>query len=52
MQAGAYAGFTKLYEANRKTGPIIEAACWAHSRCAIAIVNDSNRYSPSDYGNT
>jgi Transposase IS66 family len=28
MQADAYAGFTKLYEANRKTGPIIEAACW------------------------
>ena len=32
MQADAYAGFTKLYEANRKTGPIIEAACWAHGR--------------------
>jgi len=32
MQADAYAGFTKLYEANRKPGPIIEAACWAHGR--------------------
>jgi len=32
MQADAYAGFTKLYEANRKKGPIIEAACWAHGR--------------------
>ena len=32
MQADAYAGFTKLYEASRKTGPIIEAACWAHGR--------------------
>ena len=32
MQADAYAGFTKLYEANRKAGPIIEAACWAHAR--------------------
>ena len=32
MQADAYAGFTKLYEANRKGGPIIEAACWAHAR--------------------
>jgi transposase len=32
MQADAYAGFTKLYEANRKPGPIIEAACWAHAR--------------------
>jgi transposase len=32
MQADAYAGFSKLYEANRKPGPIIEAACWAHGR--------------------
>ena len=32
MQAEAYAGFGKLYEANRKGGPIIEAACWAHGR--------------------
>jgi transposase len=32
MQADAYAGFSKLYEANRKRGPIIEAACWAHGR--------------------
>jgi transposase len=27
MQADAYAGFNRLYEANRKPGPIIEAAC-------------------------
>src|SRR5262245_27708990 len=32
MQADAYAGFDRLYEANRKPGPIIEAACWAHGR--------------------
>ena len=32
MQADAYAGFGKLYEANRKGGPIIEVACWAHGR--------------------
>jgi transposase len=32
MQADAYAGFKRLYEANRKPGPIIEAACWAHAR--------------------
>jgi len=30
--ADAYAGFGRLYEANRKGGPIIEAACWAHGR--------------------
>lgn len=32
MQADAYAGFNRLYEAGRKPGPIIEAACWAHAR--------------------
>src|SRR4030095_10990173 len=24
--------FGRLYEANRKPGPIVEAACWAHGR--------------------
>src|SRR6266702_3191857 len=32
MQADAYAGFNRLYEASRKPGRIIEAACWAHGR--------------------
>ena len=32
MQADAYAGFNRLYEASRREGPIIEAACWAHAR--------------------
>lgn len=32
MQADAYAGFNRLYEAGRRPGPIIEAACWAHAR--------------------
>jgi len=32
MQADAYAGFGRLYEATRKPGPVIEAACWAHAR--------------------
>jgi transposase len=32
MQADAYAGFNRLYEAGRKPEPIIEAACWAHAR--------------------
>ena len=32
MKADAYAGFGKLYYANRKEGPIVEAACWAHGR--------------------
>jgi transposase len=32
MQADAYAGFNRLYDADRKAGPIVEAACWAHAR--------------------
>ena len=32
MQADAYAGFERLYQAGRKPGPITEAACWAHAR--------------------
>ena len=32
MQADAYAGFNRLYAADREGGPIIEAACWAHAR--------------------
>jgi transposase len=32
LQADAYAGFNTLYQAERKPGPIIEAACWAHAR--------------------
>jgi transposase len=32
LQADAYAGFSRLYEADRKPGPITEASCWAHGR--------------------
>src|SRR5580692_3730925 len=32
MQADAYAGFNRLYDAGRKPGPITEAMCWAHAR--------------------
>jgi transposase len=32
LQADAYAGFNRLYEAERKPGPITEASCWAHGR--------------------
>jgi hypothetical protein len=31
-QADAYAGFNRLYDAERKPGPITEASCWAHGR--------------------
>ena len=32
FQADAYGGYNKLYAADRKPGPILEAACWAHAR--------------------
>jgi transposase len=31
-QADAYSGFNGLFSAGRLPGPIVEAACWAHSR--------------------
>src|ERR1700727_3409241 len=32
MQADAYAGFHRLYDASRKPAPITEVACWSHAR--------------------
>jgi transposase len=32
LQADAYGGYTKLYEADRKPEPLVEAACWVHAR--------------------
>ena len=32
LQADAYSGYNRLYEAGRIPGPILEAACWAHAR--------------------
>ena len=32
LQADAYDGYNRLYLADRKPGPILEAACWSHAR--------------------
>jgi transposase len=32
LQADAFSGYNKLYDADRKPGPIAEAGCWAHAR--------------------
>lgn len=40
LQADAYAGFNRLYAADRKPGPIAEAACWAHSRRKFFVLAD------------
>jgi len=40
LQADAYAGFNRLYEADRKGGPITEAACWSHGRRKFFVLAD------------
>jgi transposase len=40
FQADAFAGYNKLYEANRKPGPLREAACWVHARRPFFIMVD------------
>ena len=46
LQADAYCGYNRLYEAGRTPGPILEAACWAHARrpfFALADIEASAR---------
>jgi transposase len=40
FQADAYSGYNKLYERDRKPGPITEAACWVHARRPFFILAD------------
>jgi transposase len=40
LQADAYAGFNRLYAANRRPEPITEAACWSHSRRKFFVLAD------------
>jgi transposase len=40
LQADAYGGYKKLYEAGRKPGPIVEAACWVHARRPFFVLAD------------
>src|SRR3954465_888041 len=40
LQADAYGGYNKLYQADRKPGPIVEAACWAHARRPFFVLAD------------
>jgi transposase len=40
FQADAYGGYTKLYEPDRKPGPIQEAACWVHARRPFFVMAD------------
>ena len=40
LQADAYGGYNKLYEAGRQPGPIVEATCWAHARRPFFVLAD------------
>jgi transposase len=40
FQADAFGGYNKLYEAARKPGQIVEAACWVHARRPFFILAD------------
>ena len=40
FQADAYSGYGKLYEPERKPGPILEAACWVHARRPFFVLAD------------
>jgi transposase len=40
FQADAFGGYNKLYEAGRKPGPIVEAACWVHARRPFFVLAD------------
>jgi transposase len=42
VQADAYAGFERLYDPDRKPGPIIPVACWAHARRKLHDVFQAN----------
>ena len=40
LQADAYAGFNRLYAADRTPGSITEAACWSHARRKFFVLAD------------
>ncbi|MBU1213068.1 MAG: IS66 family transposase [Alphaproteobacteria bacterium] len=55
LQADAYSGYNRLYEASRPQGPILEAACWAHARrpfFALADIEASARREASGKART
>lgn len=40
LQADAFSGYNKLYEVDRKPGPIVAAGCWAHARRPFFVLAD------------
>ncbi len=44
LQADAYSGYNRLYDAARTPGPILEAACWAHLWMPLLEQEESLRF--------
>jgi transposase len=40
LQADAYGGYARLYDAGRRPAPIMEAGCWSHARRAFFVLAD------------
>jgi transposase len=40
LQADAYGGYARLYDAGRQPGPIVEAGCWSHARRSFFVLAD------------
>ena len=40
LQADAYSGCNRLYDAGRKPAPILEAGCWSHARRPFFVLAD------------
>jgi transposase len=40
LQADAYGGYGRLYDAARRPGAIVEASCWAHARRKFFVLAD------------
>ena len=40
LQADAYAGYNRLYDADRSPEPLTEALCWAHARRKFFVLAD------------
>lgn len=40
LQADAFSGYNKLYEADRRPGAIVEAGCWVHARRPYFVMAD------------
>jgi transposase len=40
LQADAFAGYNRLYAADRRPGPIVDALCWSHGRRKFFVLAD------------